>query len=69
MFVMKLDLYEVYCNDMFKIIDTIFNIIGMNYDVYNNRYPGFLAERFLGFWLYVNKVSTVEVPMIVISQD
>jgi hypothetical protein len=69
MFVMKWDLYEVYCNDMFKIIDTIFNIIGMNYDVYNNRYPGFLAERFLGFWLYVNKVRTVEVPMIVISQD
>jgi hypothetical protein len=67
MFVMKWELFEAYCNDLFEVIDPIYNKIGSNYDSYNNRYPGFLAERFLGFWLYVNKVKTIEVPMIVIN--
>jgi hypothetical protein len=67
MFVMKWDLFEIYCKDLFELIDPIYTKIGSNYDSYNNRYPGFLAERFLGFWLHVNKVRTIEVPMIVIN--
>ena len=28
---------------------------------------GFLAERFLGYWLHIHNISTIEVPMIIIK--
>jgi hypothetical protein len=64
MFIMKKDVFDAYCSDLFPIIDRVYKKIGQSYDHQNNRYPGFLAERFLGFWLAVNKVSHREVPMI-----
>jgi hypothetical protein len=66
-FIMKRSIFDAYCNDLFPIIDRVYEKIGQNYDQQNNRYPGFLAERFLGFWLAVNKVSHREVPMIALK--
>jgi hypothetical protein len=66
-FIMKRDIFNKYCADLFEIVNPIYSVIGSKYDHYNNRYPGFLAERFLGFWLHVNKISYIEVPMIVIE--
>jgi hypothetical protein len=64
MFIMKWSVFDAYCKDMFEIIDNIYKIIGTPYDDHNNRYPGFLAERFLGFWLNINNIRYLEVPMI-----
>lgn len=64
MFVMKRDLFNAYCNDLFPVIDKVYKKLGQPYDQQNNRYPGFLAERFLGFWLATNKISYAEVPLI-----
>lgn len=63
-FIMKWDLFDQYCRDLFDIVDTVYQKIGTPFNDYNNRYPGFLAERFLGFWLAKNKVHTAEVPLI-----
>ena len=67
MFVMNWDAFDLYCHDLFSIIDPIFNRIGNDYDQYNNRYPGFLAERFLGYWLHLKRLRCIEVPMILID--
>jgi hypothetical protein len=67
MYVMKKTIFDVYCKDLFQIIDAIFEQIGTPYDTYNNRYPGFLAERFLGYWLHIHRISTIETPMILIE--
>lgn len=67
MYVMKKHVFHHYCEDLFSIIDSVFDQIGSPYDSYNNRYPGFLAERFLGYWLHIQRVSRIEVPMIVLK--
>lgn len=66
-FVMHHDLFDKYCSDLFHIIDLVFHQIGVPFDDYNNRYPGFLSERFLGYWLHINNISPIEVPMAVIK--
>jgi Domain of unknown function (DUF4422) len=63
-FVMRRDLFEAYCHDLFLVVDAVYEAIGAPYDSYQNRYPGFLAERFLGFWLHMKRVRTCEVPLL-----
>lgn len=67
MYVMKKSVFDRYCEDLFAIIDPVFQQIGAPYNAYNNRYPGFLAERFLGYWLHIHQICALEVPMIVIK--
>jgi hypothetical protein len=64
MFVMRRALFTEYCEELFSIIDPIFAEFGPRYDAYNNRYPGFLAERFLGFWLHIRQLRQFEAPLI-----
>lgn len=64
MFVMSRPLFHKYCEDLFQIIDLIYQKFGAPYDSYNNRYPGFIAERFLGFWLQINRLRISEVALL-----
>jgi len=64
MFVTRRELFDLYCSDLFKIMNFIFQKFGSKYSTYNNRYPGFLAERFLGFWIQINRISICEVPIL-----
>lgn len=64
MYVMRRAHFKAYCEELFPIIDAVYRQIGTPYDTYNNRYPGFLAERFLGLWLHVRRLRTFEVPLI-----
>jgi hypothetical protein len=32
-----------------------------------DRYPGFLAERFLGFWLHMKGLRVLEVPLLLLE--
>lgn len=63
-FVMRSDIFKEYCSDLFLVINEVFNELGKLDDPYNKRYPGFLAERFLHFWLLMRSVSYLEVPVI-----
>lgn len=64
MYVMRRAHFRAYCEELFPVIDAVYRQIGTPYDSYNNRYPGFLAERFLGLWLHVRRLQTFEVPLI-----
>jgi hypothetical protein len=64
MFVMPRDLFNAYCEDLFTLVDALYARIGTPWDSYQNRYPGFLAERFLGFWLHLRRARSCQVPML-----
>lgn len=63
-YVMRREHFLAYNAELFPLIDKVFQTIGTPYDSYNNRYPGFLAERFLGLWLHAHRLRTFEVPMV-----
>ena len=67
MFIMRRPVFESYCKELFELLNPIFWEFGSKYDSYNNRYVGFLAERFLGFWIDKNKLRYFEVPMLMIN--
>lgn len=67
MFVMRKELFNSYCNELFPILDKVFQKFGLQYDSYNNRYIGFLAERFLNFWIYKNNLRYFEVPTLMLT--
>ena len=64
---MKRTLFNEYCSDLFGLLNQIYWKFGLKYDSYNNRYIGFLAERFLNFWLLKYKLRYLEVPMLMLS--
>ena len=57
MFVMKREIFIEYCQDLFEIVDVVHALIRAPFNEWNNRYPGFLAERFLGFWLHIKGIA------------
>lgn len=67
MVVIRREMFNDYCEELFPLIDAVYARIGAPYDSYNNRYPGFLAERFLGFWLHARGLRTFEVPLILLT--
>lgn len=67
MFLMRRKLFEAYCSDLFKVLSAVFTHFGAGYGPWNDRYPGFLAERFLGFWLHVRGARIVEVPTLLLK--
>ncbi len=67
MFVMPRSIFEHYCSDLFAVIDPIWSQWGPRWGGYLDRYPGFLAERFLGFWLHMRALRVMEVPMLLLE--
>lgn len=69
LFVAKRDFVDSYCKDLFPLLDHLWQ---KNKDRFSstflNRYPGLLAERFLGLWLHVKRPKILYVPMAVISE-
>jgi hypothetical protein len=63
-FVMRREIFSNYCSDLFLVINAVYDRLGLINHAYNKRYPGFLAERFLHFWLLMHSVSYLEVPVI-----
>ena len=60
--------FEKYCEELFAIVDEAYRQIGTPFTDWHNRYPGFLAERFLGFWLHTHRMTAAEVPLIHIGE-
>ena len=55
MFVMKRDVFEEYCSWLFPILFYVMECVGRREDVYQNRYPAFMAERLLTLFCYINR--------------
>ena len=58
MFVMRRDLFNAYCNDLFQVMDLCHKHFGAPFSPWNNRYPAFIGERFYGFWFHINRIPT-----------
>ena len=54
MFVMKREIFEEYCSWLFPILFYVMEKGGKREDVYQNRYPAFMAERLLTLFCYIN---------------
>lgn len=60
-------LFRRYALDLFSIVDRVYQQVGTPFDSYNNRYPGFLAERFLSYWIHINKMTAAEFPILLLD--
>jgi hypothetical protein len=69
MYVMPWHLFCSYLDELFAILEKVCNIIGLQQEGYDGRYPGFLAERFLGLYLLTNRVTSCNVPMLTLEQN
>lgn len=67
MFVMRRDTFGRYCQDLFSVVDTVFDRLGPRVHYYLRRYPGFLAERFMLIWMRHERLRVAEVPMILLD--
>jgi Domain of unknown function (DUF4422) len=72
MFVAKNDHFKKYCASLFRVIDCVYGEIGdlpdepgLRYQHF--RYPGYLAERFMGIYLHKSGISHFESPTIWIN--
>lgn len=64
--------FNKYCSSLFGVIDKVFSEIGdipdqpgLRYQ--DHRYPGYLAERFMGLYLYKSGLTFFEAPTIWIN--
>ena len=65
MFVMKWDLFDAYCQFLFGVLFELEKRIDIsNYNQYEARVFGFLAERLLNVWVEKNKIKYEEVPVV-----
>lgn len=55
MFIMRREVLEGMCSWLFPILFTVAERIGEKADPYQNRYPGFLSERLVSFFLEKNR--------------
>jgi hypothetical protein len=67
MLVTRREIFNRYCEDLFKILDVVFEKVGPRAHFYLRRYPGFLAERFLLMWIRHERLRVAEVPMILLD--
>jgi hypothetical protein len=72
MFVAKNHIFKNYTETMFRVIDAVYSEIGdlpdeegLRYQHY--RYPGYLAERFMGIYLHKSGIGYFEAPTVWIN--
>jgi hypothetical protein len=64
MFVMPKELLDTYCTWMFAAVDGLVEEFGPVRDPFLARYPGRVSERLLDTWIYTNKISYAELPVV-----
>lgn len=65
MFIMKWELFDAYCQFLFGILFELEKRIDISdYNVYEARVYGFIAERLLNVWIEKNKITYKEVPVV-----
>lgn len=55
--IMRREVFQRFCSQMFPILFAVFNKIGTPYDAYQNRYVCFLVERFIPMWLLLERIN------------
>jgi hypothetical protein len=74
-YIMRKDIFQQYADELFRILDYIWERC---YEVYPQnrggfseplpwRYPGFIGERFFPFFVYANSIRKTQVPLILLN--
>lgn len=62
--ILKGSVFKKLCESLFPVLDRVFARIGTPYDAYQNRYLCFLVERFIPFWLSMERMHPRFFPTI-----
>lgn len=63
-FIMRKPTFELFAQELFDILHSVFQKIGTPYDAYNNRYLCFLVERFIPMWYMLHLINPAYVPTV-----
>ena len=73
---MRRDVFMRYADELFRILENIWKNCSSK-DVYPTqqttsepfpwRYPGFLGERFMPFFVYANSLKKIQVPLVILE--
>ena len=73
-YIMRRDVFIRYADELFRILENIWQNSGNNYPTEKTtsepfpwRYPGFLGERFFPFFVYANSLKKIQVPLVVLQ--
>mgnify|MGYP003331240405 CR=1 FL=1 len=73
-YVMRKQIFRKYATEFFEILEYIFKNSSNVYPTVQTtseplpwRYPGFLGERFFPFFMYVNNLKKIQVPLVVLQ--
>jgi hypothetical protein len=64
MLIARRELFDRYCGELFPLMFELHRRVPPPSDPYQARYIGFIAERFLMFFLFANGVRTFETPLV-----
>jgi hypothetical protein len=71
---MRRDIFVRYTTELFAILENIWQNSDDNYPTQQTtsepfpwRYPGFLGERFMPFFLYANSLKKIQVPLVILE--
>lgn len=75
-YIMKREYFLKYAEQLFKILEYIFQNADVVYPKKENyyteiwpwRYPGFLGERFMPFFVYANSMKKIQVPLVILDE-
>lgn len=67
MAIWKWSQFDRYCTQLFDVMFEVYRRVGKPTDPYQSRYIGFLAERFLTFYLYANALRAAEVATVIVT--
>jgi hypothetical protein len=73
-YVMRKQLFRKYASELFEILEYVWQNTSKTYPTQQTtseplpwRYPGFLGERFVSFFLHANKINVARVPLIILE--
>ena len=73
-YVMRKQLFRKYASELFELLEYVWQNTSNRYPTTATtseplpwRYPGFLGERFVSFFLHANKVNVARVPLIILE--
>ena len=70
MFIMNWAQFDKYCNWLFPILNEVEKRIDItNYDKTQKRIYGYLSERLLGLYIHAEKINTMNIPIMKISNE
>jgi len=73
-YIMRKQLFKKYASELFEILEYVWKNSNLVYPKTQTtseplpwRYPGFLGERFLPFFLHANQIKTARVPLVILE--